>query len=198
MTSRQIRAAALLAVTVAACGSTATSTTHNQVNPDDASAPRDAVAHDSGHDAGVCMKPGNKCDAGAACATTPNDACEVTTTSGSGSLPAFKGGPIADGTYVLTSAVSYGASTGAAGQTQRITLTFSGGNFTLVQDEGADCNGVPTGSGTYSTSSDTLILDLTCPLKANQSASYTATATTLSYSFNGTDGSGVVETFTKE
>src|SRR5450432_1346109 len=92
-----------------------------------------AAANDSGASSDAAS-PAPSCDGGAGgnlctsamtCGTTVNGACTVTTVQGAGSLPTFTGQPIADGTYFLTNATTYGT-TGSAGQTQRITMTFTG------------------------------------------------------------------------
>jgi len=149
-------------------------------------------------DAGSCIQgDGNLCDAGAACSTTVNSACEITTTVGTGAPPSFSGGTIADGIYTLTSVVSYGGA-GAEGQTQRVTMSFAGGGFTLVQDSDAQCNAAPTASGTFTTLGDQLTLTTACPGVGSESETYTATPSSFSYSAETGSKGSVVFTFTKQ
>lgn len=131
---------------------------------------------------------GNFCTTAPSCATTVNGACTVTTVQAAGTLPTFTGGTVADGTYFLTAATTYGSSA-TAGQTQRVTMTFTAGAFTLVQDSDVSCNSAPSAAGTTSTSGTRMTLAVTCPGGVSESFSYTATPTTFSYSdASGTTG----------
>jgi lipocalin-like protein len=161
-----------------------------------------AAANDSGasSDAATLVScdggaGGNLCTSAMTCGTTINGACTVTTVQGAGALPTFTGGPIADGTYFLTSVTHYGAT--GAGQTQRITMTFTGSAFTLVQDSDASCNSAPSATGTTSISGTQLTLSIACPATDSETVSYTATSTTISYS-DGTGSSGNVFAFARQ
>ena len=133
-------------------------------------------------DAESCNKgAGNLCTTAKSCTTIANGTCLVTTVAGAGSAPPFMGGTIADGLYNLTGATTYGPDDGSVGQTARITMTFSGNSFALVQDTDASCTDAPSGSGAFSVSGSTLTLSTTCPTTIPQTMSYTATPNTLSY-----------------
>jgi hypothetical protein len=175
----------LFACSSSSSGSGVTGTSDSGASSDGATTPTCSA------DAG-----GNLCASAPSCATTVNGACGITTASAAGALPAFTGGTISDGTYFLTSATSYG-NNGSAGQTQRITMSFTGGAFTLVQDSDVGCNSAPSAAGTASTSGTQLTLSITCPAADSEVASYTATSTTFSYSF-GTGSSGTVFAFTRQ
>jgi hypothetical protein len=164
----------------------------------DSGASSDAASSDSAAPVASCDggAGGNLCTSAPSCNTTVNGACTVTTVAGTGALPTFTGGSIADGTYFLTGATAYG-SPETVGQTQRITMTFTGGAFTLVQDSDVGCNSAPSGSGTSSTSGNQLTLSLTCPAADSEPSSYTATSTTFSYT-EATGSSGTVFVFTRQ
>jgi hypothetical protein len=140
---------------------------------------------------------GNACDAGTSCNTVNNGACPVVTQLATGSLPTFTGGQIADGTYYLVGADSYGGA-GAQGQVQRITMVFSAGTMQLVQDSDAQCNAAPTGTASYTTNGSTLSLTYSCPGAATAQVTYSATASQFVYREAGSTSGVVVFTFTRQ
>ena len=116
--------------------------------------------------------------------------------AGSGNVPAFTGGALVDGTYHLTTAISYG-STGAVGQKQRVTIAITSGSFSLVQDSDASCNSAPSGKGTYATAGNQWTLTFACPAAGSQTTAYTATPTGFSIG-DSTQPSGVVFNYTRQ
>jgi hypothetical protein len=89
-------------------------------------------------------------------------------------LPAFTGGTISEGTYVLTKlAITDGASSSARAET----VAFSGTTFEARVDVGAVTARV---RGNFSASASTLTTTTTCPKAGDvDSGQYTATPTTL-------------------
>jgi hypothetical protein len=135
-------------------------------------------------------------------------ACNALTLTGAGvpdetstdAHPVYAGGAIADGTYVLTRHVRYGATTsGPTGTTSRASLTVSGGSFEYLArfgGEGTDkrFNFNVTTLGSY------LDYQIACPVPSSETKRYfyNATATTLEYcECKPGDPSGEVLTYTK-
>ena len=172
-----------------ASGSDAASADASNPSPD--ASTRDASG-DAPSDSGATL---GTCDAGVSCNAVPNAASIVVTTEDPATLPAFSGGALVDGTYLLTSATSYGGA-GAGGQRQRITFVFANGTLQLVQDA-PGCVDAPSGTATYTTTGATLALTLTCPVAGTQPAQYTATPTSFVYSTD-TGTRGLVFMFTKQ
>jgi hypothetical protein len=212
----RLRVGALLAfLTSAACSSSSPSAagTPDAATESDSRTPRpdahtvDGRTKESGTtpnvdarvEGGGCdIGGGNECTMVAACAATVNGACLVTTLAGSGTAPSFMGGPIADGIYYLTASTAYGPPDGTAGQTQRITMTFSGGAVGIVQDSDANCTNAPSATGTFSASDNQLILSLACPLADSVVVDYTATPTTFTYGGTPSGTSSQVFTFERQ
>jgi hypothetical protein len=102
----------------------------------------------------------------------------VKKTADPAALPAFTGGPIADGTYVVTSVVDYGTSTPGGTSLQEIYELVGGvAHSAIASSEMAETHF----AGTYATTMSTLSYSLTCPGPFSVSMSYTATPTTLAF-----------------
>lgn len=113
----------------------------------------------------------------------------VASTSDSAAPPAFTGGSLVEGTYVMTGHAYYNGDPGSSNVAQ--TIVFGGGTVkSIVSDGGTDT----IYGGTYSTSGTTLTLDLSCPASVSASSSYTASATQLS--FTAPDNANEVMTYT--
>jgi hypothetical protein len=171
---------ALALVSFGACSSSSNGNVVTQTN--DSGASSDAASSDSAAPVSSCDggAGGNLCTTAMSCNTTVNGACTVTTVKATGAPPTFTGGTIADGTYYLTAVTTYGSGANA-GQTQRVTMTFTGGAFTLAQDSDVGCNSAPTATGTTSISGIDLTLATACPAVDSEVVSFSATATTFSY-----------------
>lgn len=132
-------------------------------------------------------------DAGGACNTIANIGTAVPETTNPAALPAMTGGTIADGTYVLTSAVYYAGST-ASSVTHKRTLAISGSTVQLVNSD----NSGPDVHATimFAPSGNQLGDQGTCPAGLTVGPStYTASSTTLEIT---KVADNQVETYTKQ
>lgn len=97
----------------------------------------------------------------------------ITATAWTAPLPTFTGGPIADGTYVLT---KLAITDGMPLTTRAETDVFSGASFEAVAEFGSY---VGRTRGTIAMSGTTLTASATCPTSATDAAQYSATGGTL-------------------
>jgi hypothetical protein len=102
----------------------------------------------------------------------------VTKTADPAALPAFTGGVIADGTYAVTSIVTYGTTTPGGTTVQEVYELIGGAARTAVaSSEMAEVHY----AGTYTTAGNVLTYAVTCPITAMVPLQYTATPTTLAF-----------------
>lgn len=160
----------------------------------------DSSAIDSGAiDSGVV----DSSDAAVACNTLVNSAPVLPLSYVATAPPSPQGGPIMDGTYLLTAAAIYtgvGGQTGATGGSAQVTIKITGttvqvANKAMPPGDHLTTTLVP--NGTSFTRTDT------CPDTMSQQGAYTATATTfiaILPAGNSPDGGArtLVETFTKQ
>jgi hypothetical protein len=102
------------------------------------------------------------------------------------------GGPLAGGTYVLTSFVEYNGNTNSS--THKETFVFANGT---VKHAGSENGAADTFlAGTYTTSGTLLTLNLTCPSAMTVPLQYTATPTT--FEFIAPNNSSQLQTYAKQ
>lgn len=102
----------------------------------------------------------------------------VNKTANAAALPAFTGGTIEDGTYVVTSVVDYGTSTPGGTSLQEVYELIGGvAHSAVASSEMAESHF----AGTYKTTGNMLSYSITCPLMGSVSMAYTATPTTLAF-----------------
>jgi hypothetical protein len=112
--------------------------------------------------------------------------------------PAFTGGTVADGTYVLTSAVAYtgpGGYTGTLSYSMQAVYRFGGGR---VDFSYAESGSTTIASATVTTSGSLMSGNVICGGINTFNESYTATGTTILLGGIAADGTGTVETYTKQ
>jgi hypothetical protein len=115
-------------------------------------------------------------DDGSTCAALPNVATEVPLIAVPSAPPAAGGGPIANGTYVATTATLFTGSGGTSGPTGKhvqMTVLIDGAHATTVFD-------AVTREATITRDGTNLHADSICPSKDTDDTAYTATPTTLS------------------
>lgn len=110
---------------------------------------------------------------GAGCNTLAQKGSNVTQMAWTDPLPTFSGGPIADGTYVLTKWVATDGKTPSTIPVQE-TISISGGSWQLVAN--ASTYEIRQ-NATVTTSSSTITYTPTCPAGTGRPSVYTATAT---------------------
>jgi hypothetical protein len=101
----------------------------------------------------------------------------VTIQAGTGDAPPAAGGPIADGTYLLTSSTDFNAGDGIAGRPTAAVMVFSGGTITAVVGDAK--GGVDRFNATYLTAGTSMMETGSCGLTDSVTQNYTATGTTL-------------------
>jgi len=150
----------------------------------------------------IDLDAGTPDGAGLACNAIENVGPAVSktaTTAPNPETPSFTGGGIADGTYVLTAMLYYGASTAPAG-TRQETLMFSSGSLVEAVyrvDGGAEERYTATFStpaGSFGDLETHLVCSVSAPsTPLNSSVAYTATATELRLTADANE----VSTYTK-
>lgn len=112
------------------------------------------------------------------CATLVQQGAEVTGVAGA-AVPAFSGGTIDDGVWVMTKLEGFGAAGGIAiGKKGKTTLSIKGSAFEQTSVDSVSGK-VTTASGALQRASLKLTLDQSCPSAQKLSYSYTATPTSL-------------------
>lgn len=117
-------------------------------------------------------------DVAGACNTVVNVGSPVSKTSDPGPVPAFTGGTILDGTYVLTAVIDYNGHSGSTVSTE--TLILSAGGTHLEETATEVSSGVSKeqrNTATLSASGSALTIGVTCPATVSLPAKFTATAT---------------------
>lgn len=152
---------------------------------------------------GACSSGSGPSDAGtsAACNALTVSGDFVPETAATGTAPTAAGGPIADGTYLVTRVDVYPPSIPTSG-TSKGTYQITGDQVEIVSAYSPTSPSVITNSN-YSASTDgtTWTLTRTCPLPAVvDPESYTATPTTILFIVSpATPGAGTyVQTLTKQ
>lgn len=102
----------------------------------------------------------------------------VKKTANAAALPAFTGGALADGTYVVTSVVDYGTTTPGGTSVQEVYEFVGGVVHTAVASSE---KGEQRFAGTYTTSGNMISFAITCPMMGGISLAYTATPTMLAF-----------------
>jgi hypothetical protein len=194
---RGLLVAVLALAPQAACGSSAPPTIEVQGS--------DAAAAEGGSDGleGGCGAEPNLGLPSPTCNTIAADAPSVAFTAETGAPPAFTGGQIADGLYVATNVVGYGATIPAG---RRLTLAVTGGgtaffwNGQVLDGTAQDIEETFAANATATAAGSTLTLTTTCasvsPSPLPASMSYTASATTLALAVFTSAGSAAVTTYT--
>jgi hypothetical protein len=134
------------------------------------------------------------------CNTLVNAGQAVTAVRMADLAPAFQGGAVVDGTYVLTAETQYtgdGGATGTGGS-QSITIRIQGSLFQVAKDSNP-----PTSTYAFAPTGTTYTATGQCPPTLGDIVgSYTATSTTFVASLAAPGGDGgppvTVETFTKQ
>jgi hypothetical protein len=174
-------------------------------SPSDGGAPQDATSTEGGGEAAPPAEAAGGDDSASdgptVCNTLVNEGQPVTPVQVASAPPAFAGGTVADGTYVLTGQTIYtgdGGATGPTTPTQRITIQLQGSTFQVSKDSDP-----PTSTYAFAPTGATYVATGECPpLLGDLAGSYTATATTFTVSLGapGSDGGGpeTVDSFTKQ
>jgi hypothetical protein len=102
----------------------------------------------------------------------------VTKTANAAARPAFTGGPIVDGTYKVTSVVTYGTAT-PGGTTVQEVYRFAGNTVEsgVASSEMAETHFC----GTFTTSANMITFNLTCPATRSITLQYTMAGSTYSF-----------------
>lgn len=175
---------AVALLVVSCCASLACSSS-SEVGPGQDAGVRDSASADS-------SLPDAELDAAAdapvaACNDVPQQGLAVRVVNTQAPPPAPAGGPIGDGTWVLTTAKVWGSSAAegaVSGRAASTTWVVLGSKIDIVATT-ATTKSVTRSSGTIKTSGTELTLEQTCPEPAQQNGGapgtpYTATAATLS------------------
>jgi hypothetical protein len=129
---------------------------------------------------------------GVDCSPVTNVGPTVPATQVAGALPTMTGGTIVEGTYVETGYAYYNGASGSG--THKETLIFANGTVKNINSDTGKPDVIL--AGTYTTSGNTLTMNIQCPQAGTVTTTFTASATTLMFIVSTSPNK--LETWTKQ